>query len=406
MTAPASQHPKFALTVALCFLVAVVEGFDLQVMSAIGPMVRDELQLNASQLGVAFSATLIGLAIGATLGGYVSDRIGRKRVIVWSAFAMSLFTFATAAVGDYSMLFVARVLTGLSIGGAMPNTIVMITDSMKDHRKPSAAVVTLMLCGIPTGGIVAALASYVLAESVAWRGILVFGGVFSLMIAIAAQAGLPDPTAAQTRKKSQQGLTAVLFGEGRALSTSLLWIITILSLATVASLATWLPTLAVDRGLGVTRGFATLLAWNLGGVCGILTVGKLCDLLGARNALILAYLGMSAAFVLFTNVNSAAAYMIFSAVVNFFVAGSHYTVYGLSPRLYPPDGAGLGVGANMAIGRVGAILGPMTIGLFMHAGSTGEQVMLGLVPLGVICAGCVLALVIASHGKLDQPSEK
>ncbi len=210
MTITTSQHPKFTMTVALCFLVAVVEGFDLQVISAIGPMLRDELQLNASQLGVAFSATLIGLAIGATLGGYVSDRIGRKRVIVWSAFAMSLFTFATAAVGDYSMLFVARVLTGLSIGGAMPNTIVMITDSMKDRRKPSAAVVTLMLCGIPTGGIVAALASYALADSVGWRGILVFGGVFSLIIAIAAQAGLPDPTAAQTRKQSQLGLTAVL----------------------------------------------------------------------------------------------------------------------------------------------------------------------------------------------------
>ncbi len=395
-----SQHPNSALIVVLCFLVAVVEGFDLQVMSAIGPLVRGQLHLNPQQLGFIFSSSLVGLGIGATLGGYVADRIGRKRVIVLSAFAMGVFTLATAAAFDYWTLFAARVFTGLAIGGAMPNTIVVV-ESAADRRR-SAGVVTLMLCGIPAGGIVAALASHGLADSVGWQGVLVSGGIFALLVAVSAQLWLTDHRPTAVQKKSQRGLLAVLFGEGRALVTVLLWMLTILSLAVVALLATWLPTLVVDKGLPASAAFSTLLAWNIGGVLGIVVVGRLCDRLGPRNSLLLGYLAMAALFVLFAKSSTASTFIAFAVIVNFFVAGSHYTVYGLSPRLYPADSAGTGVGANMAIGRIGSVTGPSVAGIFLNTGSTGGQVILGLTPIAIICAVVVLALVVASRGKLDH----
>jgi AAHS family 3-hydroxyphenylpropionic acid transporter len=398
-----TTRPGIAMTVTLCFLVAVIEGFDLQVMSAIGPLVRGPLQLNPGQLGFIFSSSLIGLAIGATFGGYMADRIGRKRVIVLSAFAMCLLTFATAAVYDYWSLFIARVLTGLAIGGAMPNTLVMV-ESMTDRGR-AAGVVTLMLCGIPAGGILAALASYALADRAGWQGVLIFGGVVALLVANSAQLWLRDQKQGSTRKQSHMGIGQVLFGEGRAATTVLLWTLMILSLAVVASLANWLPTLAVDKGLGTWAGFSSLLAWNLGGVVGIIAIGRLCDLLGPRNALIFAYLAMGLMFVLFAQLSTAATFFLFAAVVNFFVAGSHYTVYGLAPRLYPAESAGTGVGATMAAGRLGAILGPSVIGLLLHTGSTGGQVVFGLVPIAVICTLCVIALVAVSRGKLDRPGE-
>jgi AAHS family 3-hydroxyphenylpropionic acid transporter len=174
-----------------------------------------------------------------------------------------------------------------------------------------------------------------------------------------------------------------------------------LSLAIVALLAGWLPTLVVDKGLPPSAGFSTLLAWNIGGVFGVILIGRLCDSLGARNTLLLAYLTMGLLFVLFAKASTASTLMAFAAVVNFFVAGSHYTVFGLSPRLYPADGAGTGVGATLAVGRVGAVLGPIVAGAFLHTGSTGSQVILGLVPIAVVCALCVLCLVVASRGKLD-----
>jgi len=394
------QRSTFALTVLLCFLVAVVEGYDLQVLSAIGPLLRGPLHLNPEQLGFIFSSSLIGLGIGATVGGYIADRFGRKRVIVLSALAMGVFTFLSAAVVNYPTLFLTRVLTGLAIGGAMPNAIVMV-ESLTDRRR-SAGVVTLMMCGIPAGGILAALASHGFAGALGWRGVLAFGGAFSLLVAIAAQWGLADQRAPPGRRPSQHGLGGVLFGKGRALATALLWVLSALSLAVVASLATWLPTLAVDKGLGAGAGFSTLLAYNIGGVCGVVFVGRLCDRLGPRNTLILAYLGEAVLFVLFTKGSTASTFMLFAALVNFFVAGSHYTLYGLSPRLYPAAGAGAGVGAALAIGRVGSVLGPAAFGMLLNAGNTGGQVILGLTPVGLVCALCVLALVVASRGRLDR----
>jgi MFS transporter, AAHS family, 3-hydroxyphenylpropionic acid transporter len=395
-----SAHPNKVQTIALCFLVAVIEGYDLQVLSAAGPLLRGPLHLDHQQLGVIFSASLIGLGIGAALGGYVADRVGRKRVIVLASLAMSLFTFASALASGYPTLFLGRFLTGLAIGGAMPNTIVVV-EAMADRRR-AAGLVTLMMCGIPVGGIVAALASQGLAAHLGWRGLFVFGGAFSLLVAIGAQLAIADLRPTPTKMRSTHRGADVLFGEGRAPVTLLLWALSMLSLAIVALLAGWLPTLVVDKGLPPSAGFSTLLAWNIGGVFGVILVGRLCDSLGPRNTLLLAYLTMGALFVVFAKASTASTLMAFAAVVNFFVAGSHYTVFGLSPRLYPADGAGTGVGATLAVGRVGAVLGPIVAGAFLHAGSTGSQVILGLVPIALVCALCVLFLVFASRGKLDR----
>jgi AAHS family 3-hydroxyphenylpropionic acid transporter len=401
-TTTTSQRQNSALTVILCFLVAVVEGFDLQVMSAIGPLVRGQLHLTQQQLGFIFSSSLVGLGIGATLGGYVSDRVGRKRVVVVAAFAMSLFALATATAFDYWTVFLARLFTGLAIGGAMPNTIIMV-ESTADRRH-AAGVVTLMLCGIPAGGIIAALASRGIAGNMGWQGVLVFGGVFALLVAAAAQSWLADQRPEAVQRHVQQGPMAVLFGEGRALATILLWTLSVLSLAVVALLATWLPTLVVDKGLPAAAAFSTLLAWNIGGILGIVGLGRLCDRLGPRTTLLLGYLVMAGLFVLFAKSSTASTFLLFAVVVNFFVAGSHYTVYGLSPRLYPANGAGTGVGTSLAIGRVGSVLGPSVAGIFLGTGSTGAQVILGLTPIAIVCAACALALVAASRGKLDLPS--
>lgn len=396
-----SARPNAGLTILFCFLVAVIEGYDLQVLSAAGPLLRGPLHLNHEQFGMIISAGLIGLGVGAALCGYLADRVGRKQVIVLSALAMCVFTFGTALAYDYPTLYIGRFLTGLAIGGAMPNTIVMV-EALADRRR-AAGLVTLMMCGIPAGGIVAALASQVLAGHWGWRGLFVFGGAFSLLIAIGAQLAVADLKLVRTSSPATKRPATVLFGEGRTLVTLLLWTISILSLAVVALLASWLPTLIVDKGLPASAGFATLLAWNVGGVFGVIFIGWLCDHLVPRNALVLAYLAMAVLFVLFAKASTASTFMAFAAVVNFFVAGAHYTVFGLSPRLYPAAGASTGVGATLAIGRVGSVLGPTVAGVLLHSGSSGTQVVLGLAPIAVVCALCVVALVAASHGKLDRP---
>ena len=400
-TAAETTRPRVALTTALCFLVAVLEGYDLQIMSAIGPLLRGALHLDHQKLGIIFSASLIGLAFGATLGGYVADRLGRKPVIVISVLALGLFTISNAFAIDYPSLFLGRVLTGLAIGGAMPNTIVAV-ESVADRRR-SASLVTLMICGVPTGGIVAALASHSLADHLGWRGLFVFGGVLTLLVAPAIHFFLPVQKMEPRQERVRPSLANALFGGERAPATAALWMLSVLSLGMVSLLAGWLPTLVVDKGLPPSAGFSTLLAWNVGGVFGVVMVGRVCDSrLGIRNTLVLTYLAMAAVLVVFAAGTSATTLIAFAAVVNIFVAGSHYTLYSVSPRLYPEEGQATGVGAALAAGRIGSVLGPVVAGLFLGAGSRASQVIMGLVPVALVCAVLVVILCNASGGKFGR----
>lgn len=93
-----------------------------------------EFGLSVSQMGIAFSAGTFGLLPGAMLGGRLADRIGRKRVLIASVVLFGLLSIATAQVSTFAMLVVVRVLTGIGLGGAMPNLIALSSEAVEPRR--------------------------------------------------------------------------------------------------------------------------------------------------------------------------------------------------------------------------------------------------------------------------------
>lgn len=145
----AIDDSKFSLfhwtLIILGFLILAIDGFDTAAMGYIAPSVAKDWGIVKQDLGPVLSAALLGLSLGALIAGPISDRIGRKRVLVFSCLFFGLSSLATAYAGSLNSLTLWRFLTGLGLGAAMPNAITLISE-YAPQRCRSLAINT-MYCG-------------------------------------------------------------------------------------------------------------------------------------------------------------------------------------------------------------------------------------------------------------------
>ena len=173
-----------------CFLVVMLDGFDTAAIGFIAPDIRLHWQLSAGDLAPLFGAGLLGLTAGALLCGPLSDRFGRKRVIEFCVALFGLFSLLSAFSTSLDMLVILRFLTGLGLGGAMPNTITMTSEYLPARRR--GALVTLMFCGFTLGSALGGVVSAQLVARIGWHGILALGGILPLLLAVALLWVLPE----------------------------------------------------------------------------------------------------------------------------------------------------------------------------------------------------------------------
>ncbi len=172
-----STQPKAVMTILICFLIAFIEGIDLQSAGVAAAGVGAHFGLDKSALGLFFSAAILGLLPGGLIGGRLGDRIGRKKVLMISVALFGLFSILTALVTSYQGLLFARFMTGAGLGAALPNLVALASEAVSEKARGRA--ISLMYCGMPIGGIaVSLLASSALATD--WKVIFYVGGVFRM----------------------------------------------------------------------------------------------------------------------------------------------------------------------------------------------------------------------------------
>ena len=147
MTTRTSASYRLTLTVGLCFLVALMEGLDLQAAGIAAVGIAQAFALDKMQMGWIFSAGILGLLPGALVGGMLADRYGRKRILIASVALFGLFSLATAISWDFSSLVFARLMTGVGLGAALPNLIALTSEAAGPRFRGTA--VSLMYCGVP-----------------------------------------------------------------------------------------------------------------------------------------------------------------------------------------------------------------------------------------------------------------
>jgi AAHS family 4-hydroxybenzoate transporter-like MFS transporter len=391
------QQPVGAFQVKLlltCAAVLFLDGFDTQAIGYVAPALAKEWGLTKGALGPVFSAGLFGLMIGALLFGPLADRIGRKKIIIFSTLAFGIGALVTAFVNDLNTLLAIRFLTGLGLGGAMPNAVAMTSEF--NPRRRRATMVMIMFCGFSVGAALGGLLAAALIPQFGWRSVFVVGGVAPLLLVPILALRLPEsvrflaltgranervaellrlinPTAAFAPATQfvidEPHLTGIpvvhLFREGRTLVTLLLWVVFFMSLLDIYFLSNWLPTVLNDLGSSVASSAAIGSMLQVGGVVGTFALGSIIDRFSFR-ALALVYfiavfavgaigqLGHSVVFVTMA---------IFAA--GFCVVGGQIAANALAAAFYPTSVRATGVGWALGIGRVGSIVGPLVGGMLL-----------------------------------------
>ncbi|MBB5417462.1 AAHS family 3-hydroxyphenylpropionic acid transporter [Paraburkholderia atlantica] len=393
-----------ALTLGLCFLVAVLEGIDLQSTGVAAPRMAHEFGLSVGQLGLAFSAGMLGLLPGAMIGGRLADRIGRKRVLMISMAVFGIFSIATAQVWSFESLLIARLLTGIGLGGAMPNLIALSSEAVDPRHRNTA--VSVMYCGMPVGGALAALIAVLSAGATAWRHIFYVGGIGPLLIIPLLIALLPESRefAAESREstKADKPLLStreVLFGEGRAAATIGIWISFFCTLIVLYFLLNWLPSLTVGRGMSRSQAGIAQIFFNVGSVIGVLGIGLLMDRFRQGLSVTAVYACIVGALVALSQVASIETLSVAVLFAGMGVVGAQSMLYALSAASYPTSVRGTGVGAAVAVGRVGSIVGPAAAGQLLSMGKSSALVIGASVPVTIIAAITALLVIRSNAAK-------
>ncbi|RLA05896.1 MAG: hypothetical protein DRQ54_07415, partial [Gammaproteobacteria bacterium] len=136
--------------ILLCWLVNVLDGFDLLAVAFAAPAIAQSWQLTPATLGVVFSSGLVGMTLGSLTLGPLSDRIGRRKMILFATFALGLATLLTSQANGLPTLLVLRFVTGLAIGGLLPSLNTLVAEYAPDRRRNFA--VSIMHLGFPVGG--------------------------------------------------------------------------------------------------------------------------------------------------------------------------------------------------------------------------------------------------------------
>jgi AAHS family 4-hydroxybenzoate transporter-like MFS transporter len=202
-------------TLAVCLLVLVCDGIDMQLLGIVAPVVIRDFHVDRGTFGIAMSAALVGFGLGSWAGGWLGDRVGRRYALALAALVFALATVAASRAGGVWAMAGWRVLGGIGFGAAYSNALAMASEWLPERWRPVA--VSTLSVGTPLGGTVAGWVGPALVLASGWRGTFVTFGLATLLLLVVILAVLRDsPSFLLSRGKTEDAARAarrVLPGE-------------------------------------------------------------------------------------------------------------------------------------------------------------------------------------------------
>jgi AAHS family 4-hydroxybenzoate transporter-like MFS transporter len=360
---------RLSMAPVICFVVAMIDGYDTLMLSFIAPLISKEWALAPQTFGKIFGSTYAGAAVGAAVIGIAADRFGRKTMLLASLSLAGVCTFVSAWSGGPTSLMWWRLAAGIGLGGAIP----AISALTAEHASPGrhSVAVARMFLGYPVGALIGGVVTAGIMASVGWRGIFMGGGICALLVVPLVAlfvSETPGEARAVSPVHSRHPLAELVSG-GRIWGTVLVCVATCLTLLVSYFLVSWTPTVLTLSGTSPQRAAVIGATLNLGGLTGAWILSSLIANFSpsltiatslAGGALAIAFLGQSLAV-------PGVTVLILVFAIGLLVIGAQVNIPALCVHYYPASVYSTGVGLAMAVGRLGSIAGPLIGGRLMSA---------------------------------------
>ena len=426
---PMSAGQVYAILV--CVLLVALDGFDVLAIAFAAPGVSAEWSLSPGALGWVVTMELIGMGIGSAVLGNVADKIGRRPVILYSVVVITVGMALAAFAPNVYVLSVIRILTGIGIGAVLAGTNAMVAELSNNRNRSS--FILFMAAGYSIGAIAGGLISAQLLKVFDWRAVFMLGAVGGLIALPLVYFLLPESLSFLMRAQpnnalekinktllrykkavitelpakladSAQGGFSQLFNSKLMKITVLLGIAYFTHISTFYFVLKWVPKLVVDMGFSASQAGSVLVWANMGGLAGAIVLAGITRMIDIRWAVMSMLVGAVVFVIMFGQIDANITTLAMVCVASgFFNNAAAAGMYPLMAKYFPAEVRAGGTGVVLAIGRIGAISGPVLAGYLIQANIPLAQVTL-IISIGSAMAAISVWLLGSKSSK--QLAEK
>jgi MFS transporter, putative metabolite:H+ symporter len=350
------------------------DAMDVGILSFVIAAIGIEWGLDPTQKGWIASVNSIGMAVGAVFFGMLADKVGRKKIFMWTLLLFSVASGLSAFATTLTIFLILRFFIGMGLGGELPVASTLVSESVP--AKERGRVVVLLESFWAAGWLLAALISYFVIPAEFWP---IEGWRVALLLtalpafyALYIRIKLPDSPqfevkVANKRRTFTQNLKEV-WSKKYARNTIMLWVLWFAVVFSYYGMFLWLPSVMVGKGFDLISSFKYVLIMTLAQLPGYFTAAWFIEKMGRKFVLASYLIGTAASAYVFGNADTIEVLLISGMLLSFFNLGAWGALYAYTPEQYPAVIRGTGAGMAAGVGRIGGILGPLLVGVMLDRG--------------------------------------
>ena len=359
-----------------------LDGMDVMLYAFALTTIQKEFSFTSAEAGGLASITLLGSAIGGLVFGYIADRFGRARALIFSILFYSFFTAATASAHSVVELLFWRFLVGLGLGGEWAAGSVLVAEVWPAEHRGKA--IGLVQSGWAFGYIGAALLAAGIMPNHGWR-VLFLIGVAPALLTLWVRRHVTEPEiwlASQREQRSRKSSNLnLIFHAPYLRNTALAILLSSFLMFAYWGLFNWVPAYLASpvssggAGMSIVKSTSWIVPMQIGAFFGYISFGFFADRFGRRPSFLIFVLGAAACVPIYAlHATSPVILMLMGPLVGFFGHG-YFSVFGaMLAELFPSSIRGVAQGLCYNAGRGVSVFAPATIGFIADHHGIGTAI--------------------------------